>query len=279
MKFMFIFLLLMFDNLYCASTYDKEIVLLEQNRNDKVTEIFKQMMVAYQEEDINGFFSYVSEDRFIQDYMTFHEAMREDFRTYDMLSFESWVNKITEDGIKRFLYVRWEKRYLSTQTDEEITLRGYTRFLFDEINGEYKLIEVAGNHLWGSSLAEWTNEVQPIAGQERDLTPSSGGSSGTVDLIVENIACPMYGGAMPISFGLKNNGSAAVTSVAYSFFGSNMPSNITSGTYSGSIASGGSVTVNTTGDCYPGSSITVTVDPNNLIVETDENNNKLTQSF
>jgi hypothetical protein len=279
MRFILIIALLLLESFSFASTYDKEIVLLEQNRNDKVSEVFKQMMAAYQEEDINGFFSYVSEDRFIQDYMTFHEAMREDFRTYDTLSFESWVNKITEDGIKRFLYVRWEKRFISTQTDEEITLRGYTRFLFDEINGEYKLIEVAGNHLWGSSLPEWKNEVQAISGQEIETSPSSGGSSGTVDLIVENIACPMYGGAMPISFTLKNNGSAAVSSVPYSFFASGMPSNITSGSYSGSIASGGSVVVNSIGDCYPGSSITVTVDPDNLIVETVENNNKLTQSF
>ena len=41
--------------------------------------------------------------------------------------------------------------------------------------------------------------------------------------------------------------------------------------YSGDIPSGGSVHISITGDCYGGE--TVIVDPNNLIEESNENNN------
>ena len=119
---------------FSASEFDKGIIVKDQSRNEKVTTVFKEMMRAYEEEDISEFFSYVSEDRFIQDYMTFYEAIEQDLRVYDILSIDTWVNKITDDGVKRYLYVRWEKRYESTSSNQEIVQLGYSRFLFDEVN-------------------------------------------------------------------------------------------------------------------------------------------------
>jgi len=158
-----------------ASSYDKDIVVLDQSRNDKVTTVFKEMMDTYREKDVRGFFGHISEDRFVQDYMTFHEAILQDMRTQDILSVDTWINKISTDGIKRYLYVRWEKRYEDSGSDKEIRQLGSSRFLFDEIDGEYKLVEIAGNHFWGGSLPEWKAEVPPIPGQEKETVVNTDG--------------------------------------------------------------------------------------------------------
>ncbi|MFK5880660.1 MAG: CARDB domain-containing protein [Sulfurospirillum sp.] len=251
---------------FSASEYDKDITVLNQSRNDKVVAVFKEMMKAYEEGDISGFFSYVSEDRFIQDYMTFYDAIEKDMRIYDILNVDTWVDKITQDGIKRYLYVTWQKRYQSTSSDNELFKKGYSRFLFDEVNGKYKLIGLAGNNFWGGSLAEWREEVPEIAGQEHyDTAPS------LPDLIVENITCPSgAGGAMPVEFDISNIGTGDTTSgsVEYGYSGGMYPSQPQ---YNGDIPSGGSVHISTSGDCYGGE--TATVDPNNLIKESNENNN------
>jgi len=178
LKRSFLLFLVLFLTFSFAGEYDKDIVVKNQSRNDKVKTVFREMMNAYEEEDIGQFFSFVSEDRFQQDYMTFYDAIDEDMRIYDILNIDTWVNKITEDGVKRFLEVQWEKRYESSKrvylnsrdfassSEFEIIQRGTTEFLFDEINGKYKLIKIAGNNFWGGSLKEWTDEVGDIAGQE-----------------------------------------------------------------------------------------------------------------
>jgi len=218
-----VFLLL--TTLSFAGEYDKDIVVKNQSRNDKVKTVFREMMNAYEEEDITKFFSYVSEDRFEQDYMTFYDAIDEDIRIYDILSIDTWVNKITDDGVKRFLYVQWEKRYesskpvglnqadLSVSDKYEIKQRGATEFLFDEINGKYKLIKIAGNNFWGGSLKEWTDEVGDIAGQEsKEIVGDNvngeyqSGGGGNAIIAIENLTC-VDNYPNEITFDLVNNGT------------------------------------------------------------------------
>lgn len=162
---------------FASSEYDKDIVVKNLTRTDKIRLVFAEMMRNYEEEDIEGFFSFVSEDRFEQDYMTFFDAIDEDIRIYDILSVETYENKISEDGIKRILNIQWTKRYesarpvrlnrrdLDASNRYEIIQNGTTDFTFDEINGHYKLIKIAGNNFWGGSLSEWREEVGDIAGQ------------------------------------------------------------------------------------------------------------------
>jgi hypothetical protein len=267
-----IVVLFLFTTFSFAGEYDKGIVVKNQSRNDKVKTVFKEMMNAYEEEDIGQFFSYVSEDRFQQDYMTFYDAIDEDIRVYDILNVDTWVDKITEDGVKRFLYVQWEKRYLATSSDTEINQRGYSRFLFDEINGKYKLIQLAGNNFWGKSLKEWTDEVLDIAGQVEELNKRDS----LPDLVIQNFTCPSgFGGAMPIEFNLVNIGDAATHfgSIEYTHSSFSMPY---IRTYNGDLEPGESVTITGTADCYGGE--TATVDPNDLIDESNPNNNTTTYS-
>lgn len=261
-----LFSLLMSTLSFSASEFDKDITVKDQTRNEKVTTVFKEMMRAYEEEDINEFFSYVSEDRFIQDYMTFYEAIEQDLRVYDILTIDTWVNKITDDGVKRYLYVRWEKRYESTSSNNEIVQLGYSRFLFDEVNGKYKLIELAGNNFWGISLPEWREEVPQIAGQEiyvnsngNELSGASGG--GLPDLTT---ACGIDWMI------IYNIGTADTTAGSIDY-----ESSLGNGTYSGDIPAGGN-----TGEmggvyCPDSGSVSdyVTVNPANVIEESDYTNN------
>ena len=279
-----IVVILLFTTFSFAGEYDKDIVVKNQSRNDKVKTVFREMINAYEEEDIGQFFSYVSEDRFQQDYMTFYDAIDEDIRVYDILSVDTWVDKITEDGVKRFLYVQWEKRYESSKpvklnradlqiSDEyEIKQRGTTEFLFDEINGKYKLIKIAGNNFWGGSLKEWTDEVGDISGQE------------SKDIVGDNVNGEYQGGGLPDliviedcyssgNFVIKNIGTTATTTGQIGYFvdvdgQSSSPSN-----YNNDLAvNESSSSLSCSGaEVYGG---TITVDQDSLIEELDETNNQ-----
>ena len=284
-----IFVLLFTTFSFGASDYDKNIVVKNQTRNDKVKTVFREMMDNYEEEDIGQFFFYVSEDRFEQDYMTFYDAIDEDMRIYDILNIDTWVNKITEDGVKRFLEVQWEKRYesskpvglnrrdLANSNEYEIVQNGTTEFLFDEINGKYKLIKISGNNFWGGSLPEWKDEVGDISGQEsKDIVGDnvngeygSGGGAQLPDLAVQNITCPGPS-TSPLEFDIVNVGQGvALGSIEYEFYedGSSHYNEF----YSSDIGVGQSVHIVTSGSVQCGSPYykRVIIDPNNLIDEID----------
>ncbi|WP_331774392.1 CARDB domain-containing protein [Sulfurospirillum sp. 1612] len=270
----FMMLLLFVMPSFADSQYDKDIVVLDQSRDDKVKEVFKQLMGYYEEQDSQGFFSLVSEDRFIQDYMIFSEAIEKDFRTYDILSFDYWVDKITSDGIKRYLYVKWDKRYEVTNGTTQIKKVGYSRFLFDEINGQYKLIELAGNNLWGESLGEWTRDVPKIAGQEVYQT-ASGAPAAAGGALPDLTVTIIDASVSEVYFKIMNIGAGtAIAPITYriSYCGNNATYN-----YDGNLAPGETQTLSKPMPAYvcPSSSpITITIDPSDNIIESDEFNNE-----
>jgi hypothetical protein len=109
------------------------------------------MVRAYKNENKKAFFHHVSEKNFQQDYLSFYDSIEEDFTTNDTLSTKIWINKITDDGKKRFLYVKWNKRYHSINSQNEIRKEGNTMFLFEKLKGKYKLIAFDGDLFWGVS--------------------------------------------------------------------------------------------------------------------------------
>ncbi len=123
----------------------------DMSQNDKVEKVFKKMVRAYKNENKKSFFHYVSENKFQQDYLSFYDSIDEDLNKNDILSTNIWINKITEDGKKRFLYVKWTKRYHSANSDKVINKEGNTRFLFEKIKSKYKLIAFNGDLFWGVS--------------------------------------------------------------------------------------------------------------------------------
>jgi len=151
---------------FCGSSYDRELIVQDKTRAMQVESVFKEMMAAYEDEDARGFLDLVSDERFRQDYITFTDALYSDFRNYEIHQVEYWIDRIVPDNVKQFLFVKWEKRYENLDDGRQITQGGFSRFLFDEVDGDYLLIELAGNPLFGGSLQEWREEVPPISGQE-----------------------------------------------------------------------------------------------------------------
>ncbi|SEA57293.1 hypothetical protein SAMN05660420_02518 [Desulfuromusa kysingii] len=151
---------------FCASSYDRELIVQDKTRAMQVESVFKELMAAYEDEDARSFLDYVSDERFRQDYITFTDALYSDFRNYEIHQVDYWIDKVVPDNVKQFLFVHWEKRYESLDDGRQITQKGVSRFLFDEVEGDYLLIELAGNQLFGASLPEWVQEVSPISGQE-----------------------------------------------------------------------------------------------------------------
>ncbi len=69
---------------FCDSRYDRELIVQDKTRSMQVESVFKEMMAAYEDEDARGFLDYVSDERFRQDYITFTDALYNDFRNYEI---------------------------------------------------------------------------------------------------------------------------------------------------------------------------------------------------
>lgn len=173
MQWLFVFSLMfsVVGGAFADNSYDRELIVTgDANRSDQVEVVFKELMAAYEDEDARGFLDLVSDDRFRQDYITFTDALYSDFRHYEIHHIDYWIDRVVPDHVKRFLYVRWEKRYENLDDGEQLTMTGYSRFLFDDVDGDYLLVELAGNSLFGDSLPEWVEELAPISGQELQIS-------------------------------------------------------------------------------------------------------------
>lgn len=146
---------------FSETRYDRDLVVKDETRAMKVEGVFKDLIAAYEDEDPQGFLDLVSDDRFRQDYITFTDALYSDFRNYEIHRVDYWVDRVVSDHIKQFLFVKWEKRYETLESGRQNTLSGYSRFLFDEVNGKYLLIELAGNPLFGGSSRSGVKRHRP----------------------------------------------------------------------------------------------------------------------
>jgi len=121
------------------------------DENEKVEETFQQMIQAYNNENLKGFFRHVKENGFQKDFMDFYDDVKQDMIDNDMLNIDVWVDKITSDKNRKFLYVKWDKRYLTLTDNIEQTQIGQSFFLFDKTKkGKYKLIDFGGDVLFGN---------------------------------------------------------------------------------------------------------------------------------
>jgi len=213
-------LLLLFSGLFsstafCDSMYDRELIVQDKTRAMQVEAVFKEMIAAYENEDAYGFLEHVSDERFRQDYITFTDALYSDFRNYEIHRIDYWIDKVVPDNVKQFLFVRWEKRYENLDDGRQLTQRGVSRFLFDEVDGRYLLIELAGNNLFGDSLPEWRQEVPQIVGQVAVAAAGNDNSNPTQNLpdlvILDAKWEPNYSGAFEgtLAFAIRNIGMAA----------------------------------------------------------------------
>jgi hypothetical protein len=249
------------------STFDRELVVKNKSRSAAVENVLRQLIHAYENEDARGFLDMVNEDRFREDYLTFTDALYNDFRTYEIHRVDYWVDRVQADNVKQFLTVHWDKKYESLDSAKQLSTKGVSRFLFDEVNGKYKLIELAGNDLFGASLPEWTDETPQIPGQVIKAVASSTASTTTTtskpDLIITSVYLDTDGN---LHFTVKNQGTAASgacqaqasNSVHDSFAPISIPALPAGGTYSAPLSA---------------SAERVDVDINNVVDESNESNN------
>jgi CARDB len=265
---------------YGDSSFDRELVIKNQGRADKAETVFRSLIRAYENEDAREFLDYVSEDRFRQDYLTFTDALYSDFRTYEIFRVDYWVDRVVPDNVKQFFYVRWEKRYETLDDAQQLTQRGFSRFLFDEVNGEYLLVELAGNDLFGASLAEWTDETPSIPGEEA-APVSSSGTGGSSTPIPANSDLTIQGG----SEGYSPDGSMYQfqMTVINAGTGASLPTTVAFRRSNGTLdqqnipalSAGATYPLTSSGydDMTPVFVQSVTIDPTNTVPESNEANN------
>ena len=263
---------------HAGSSYDRELVVKDQARAMEAEAVLSELITAYENEDARQFLDYVSEDRFRQNYLTFTDALYQDFRTYEIHHVEYWVRRVVSNHLKQLVFVDWEKRYETLEDSQQLFRKGYSCFVFDEINGDYLLIELKGDDLFGSSLAEWTEETPTIPGQS--ITPGNAGndagtpSTGTTtpvalpDLLVGLI---YQTGSSSIDVSIHNLGTAPSPATQILMEENIMTSPFSSTLTLPPLAPGG---VHTFSHFFGGPEpYRVTVDPNNMVQESNETNN------
>jgi len=113
--------------------------------NQKVEKAFKQMVRAYKNKNLKAFISHISENKFQGDFLDFVDSVENDMRVNRVINVDVWIDKITTDGKKRFLYITWNKIHDSTKIDGEIRTEGKSMFLFEKFKKRYKLINFEGD--------------------------------------------------------------------------------------------------------------------------------------
>jgi len=263
--------LFMVNSVNADSVYDRTVTVLDKSRDEKVKEVFRDLIAAYVDEDARTFFDNVSEDRFIQDYITFSDAVYNDFRLYDIMQVDYWFEGVIPlQQVGRIVTVRWQERYESLESSEQYEAKGLSRFTFDEIDGKYYLVQVEGNNLFGISLPEWREEVPPIAGQESQLSQDAQSSDDNVvslpDVQIIDARSTCAGSTMDsVYFDIKNIGNATASGtvdytvrIVSNLWGTDIT---TPGSVTVDLSSNASMTVQTDATGAQDQDITVTITP------------------
>ncbi len=134
------------------SSSDRTTQPLNSSPEEQIRDSFRQLLSAYSDSDVIAFFENVSEDKFQQDYLGFDNAIREDLRMNSILNIDYVFNQTVPSGKnKYFLFVKWEKLYQNIRASKPQTKRGTSRFLFQKIKGQYKLIGMSKKILFGDT--------------------------------------------------------------------------------------------------------------------------------
>ena len=157
-------MMFLFSTLLMAdSASDRTTRPLDNSAEELVKESFRALVSAYTDKDIAAFMDNVNEENFQQDYITFDDAIRQDFRVYNVFNLDYWFNQMIPDGNKlMYINVRWSKEYESLKSSKPLLKNGQSWFLFAKVEGSYKLIGMAGKPMWGESRNEWLQE-SPIS--------------------------------------------------------------------------------------------------------------------
>jgi len=166
MKRVLMSILLLSTLLFSDSGSDRTTKALDNSPEELVKESFRTLVSAYLDQDIETFMDSVSEKNFQQDYITFDDAIRQDFRVYNLLNLDYWFEQIIPDG-ENLLYVKvkWNKEYESLKSSKLLRKTGKSWFLFLKSANGYKLIGMAGKAMWGDSRNEWLQET-PISNRK-----------------------------------------------------------------------------------------------------------------
>jgi len=142
---------------------DKTGKALDNSREELAKESFRTLVSAYLEKDIEIFMAQVNEEKFQQDYIIFDDAIRQDFRVYNLFNLDYWFEQIIPDGDNLiYMKVKWSKEYEQMTSSKLQRKRGTSWFLFVKSKDGYKLIGMAGQAMWGESRNEWLDET-PIS--------------------------------------------------------------------------------------------------------------------
>jgi len=155
----FVLMGLFLTSLQADNSYDNTTKALNNSAEENVRASFRELLKAYTDGDSMAFFDNVSEDNFQQDYIGFDDAIREDFRMNSILNIDYVFNQMVPSGKnKYFLFVQWEKLYQNIKASQPQRKRGTSRFIFQKVNSNYKLIGMSGKILFGDARKEWKKD-------------------------------------------------------------------------------------------------------------------------
>lgn len=160
------------------STY-KQVKVIEENINDKITESLNHLIQAYQNEDPAAFMKYVSDD-FAAGYGILDFAIRKDFTAFDYIELKPFINNISRDNSGRiYVAIQYIRKVVASKTGSVYSDSGYTEFVFENDEGVFKVFSMKTPLLFGLSDAGEvaTGKIQNSSNNPILLVDSSGNVS------------------------------------------------------------------------------------------------------
>lgn len=160
-KIFFLFFLSSFslNVLNCVQAQENTVNPPEYPAAANETEVIKAAKVCMDElvKNYNGeheedFFRNVS-DEYLTSYLDFKIRVENDFRNFDQIRVQYWIDRELAEGKRVSIQIHWEKSTMTPTSGTPVLTRGTTKFIFEVNDGKALLMDQQDAVLFGSTMS------------------------------------------------------------------------------------------------------------------------------
>ncbi|MBI4970583.1 MAG: hypothetical protein HZC17_01930 [Candidatus Omnitrophica bacterium] len=121
----------------------------DETKNIELAKQAMQNLVdMYQAEREEAFFQNVS-DRYLRSYVDFRTMVDSDFRTYNMIRIQYWIDREVEEGGRVNLNIHWERSWQPMTAGTPQLTQGHSKMVFEIMDGKATLVDQQEDALFG----------------------------------------------------------------------------------------------------------------------------------
>ncbi len=231
----------------------------KESPEEGITLLFDKMKSSYEIENKGRFLAFIS-SRF-PDRVKFEESIQNDFYQYKNIRLFYKIEKtvVEPDQKSAISDVYWEKRF-QNRDGASFTEKGTISMKLSKEGSGWIVDSMRNNNIFGSSLLA----LGDLTIQSSDITSGYVGPNYTVNAVIHNIGQAAVSN-FKVRFEMTTGGTTPGTETVMATVNSN--SQVTVSHSFGAIVP------------VPGDVITVIIDPDNQVLEENENNNRATKTL